>query len=236
MNGRRIVVAAAVVGGLLPLSGCRTGFVRKGVERRLERRLADLLGPARKYRVRILETRDQELVRGRARRVEIEGDRIMAKSQFLLDSLHLKLFDLRYVGREPYFVRVAQSDLEVEFTDGAVNEYLKTYQARYEPEVRFEPDRIHVKLVYPFLGVPTRISAEGCFHLEEGRKLLFDAQKADVSFLNTPGFGEKFVEDRVNPLVDLSRIDFPARLESVEVLQGRIRARGTASLPHEAEE
>ena len=41
------------------------------------------------------------------------------------------------------------------------------------------------------------------------------------------------MEDRVNPLLDLGRIDFPARLESVQVEQGRIRAEGSAALRKE---
>jgi hypothetical protein len=210
-------------------------MVRRRVERRVERRLVGFLGPARHYEVRIRGTRDAELVRGRARSVEIKGSQIFANSAFLVDSLRLALFDLRYNGEEPFFVSVERSELEIEFTEAALNEYLKTYQSRYQPEVRFEPGRLRVQVTYRFLDLPTRINAVGRFRIVEGRQLLFDAEEADVSFLNTPGFGEKFVEDRVNPLLDLRSIDFPARLESVEVLQGRIRARGTASLPEARE-
>ena len=202
----------------------------------MEKRLVDLLGPAERYRVRIRETRDPELVRGRARRVEVEGDRIFARQQFHLDSLRLTLIDLRYEGGEPYFISVRRSDLEIEFTDTALNQYLKAYHARYEPEFHFEPEVVHARMVYPFLGKPTPIRASGRLVIQEGRRLLFKADKADVSFINQAGFGERFVEDRVNPLLDLTRIDFPARLESVEVLQGRLRARGTAALPREVRE
>jgi len=159
---------------------------------------------------------------------------ILARGQFLIDSLQLTLFNLRYVGSQPYFVSVQRSDLEVEFSDTALNNYLKTYQARYNPEVTFEPDRVRVRMVYEFLGTPVPIRAVGRFKIEEGRRLLFDAESADMSFQNTPGFGEKFVEDRVNPLLDLSRIDFPARLDEIQVMQGRIRAHGSASIPNES--
>jgi hypothetical protein len=215
------------------LSGCKTGFVRRGVERRLERKLASFIGPADRYRVRIHDTRDSELVLGRARRVEITGEGIRAKGQFDVDALRLAFIDLRYEGGDPELISVRRSDLEVEFTDRALNDYLRAYHARYNPEVRFEPDSVHVTMTYPFLGVPTVINARGRFVIQEGRKLLFDAETADVSFLNTPGFAERFVEDRVNPLLDISRFDFPARLESVQVLQGRIRAQGSAALRKE---
>jgi len=192
--------------------------------------LSSILGPAERYRVRIVDTRDAELVRGRARRVEIRGRRIYARNQFLIDTLTLSLDDLRYEGGDPDFISVRRSDLQVEFTDEALNDYLRAYHARYDPTVRFDTDQVEVSLTYPFLGVPTPIRATGRFVIREGRQLLFDAEKADVSFINQPGFGERFVEDRVNPLVDLGRIDFPARLDNVQILPGRLRASGTAAI------
>jgi hypothetical protein len=203
------------------------------VERRIERRLAGALGPADEYRVRILDTNDSDLVQGRARRVEVSGRKILAKHQFLIDSIRLTLTDLRYEDGEEDYVSVARSDLQVEFAESAVNQSLQAYLSRYEPEVRFEPDRVRVRLTYPFLGVPSTVRAAGRLRIEEGRRLLFEADEAEVSFISQPGLAKRFVEDRVNPLLDLSRIDFPARLESVRILQGRLEARGTASLRRE---
>jgi hypothetical protein len=203
------------------------------VERRLERRLNGLLGPAESYRVRILDTRDAELVLGRAHRVEVQGTRIHLRRQLMLERLGITFFDLTYEGGDPDILAVRRSDLEVEFTDAALNDYLKENTPRFEPEVRFTPDVVTAKIVYPFLGIPTPISATGAFEIREGRLLYFRADKADVTFLNTPGFGERFIEDRINPLLDLSRIDFPARLESIQVFQGRIRARGSAAIRQE---
>lgn len=227
---RQCAAALGLLAFALFNGGCSTTVVRRGVEKRVERRLATLLGPAERYRVRILDTRDAELVRGRARRVEIRGRRVYARSQFLIASLDLTLEDLRYEGGDPDLVSVRRSDLQVEFTDEALNDYLRAYHARYDPTVRFDTDLVEVALTYPFLGKPTEIHATGRFVIREGRQLLFDAEKADVSFLNQPGFGERFVEDRVNPIFDLSRIDFPARLESVQLFPGRLRASGAAAI------
>jgi hypothetical protein len=215
----------------LPLvGGCRTTVVRRSVERRVERRLATILGPAERYRVRIVDTTDAELVTGRARRVEVRARRVYARNDLLIDSLLLTLDDLRYEGGDPDLVSVRRSDLQVEVTDEALNSYLRASQARYHPVVHFGADQVEVTVTYPFLGTPTVIHATGRFVIREGRQLLFDAEKADISFLNQPGFGEKFVEDRVNPLFDLRRIEFPARLESVQLLPGRLRAYGTAAI------
>lgn len=231
--GLRRCARLALVLAATGLAGCSSGAIRRRVERRIERRLADVLGPAEKYRVRIRETSDGALVQGRARRVEVEGYGILARNQLLVDSLQLTLEDLRYEDGEEDTLSVRRSELRLELSEAAVNEYLQTFQARYQPEVRFEPEKMRVRLTYPFLGVPTQIRASGRLVVEEGRRLVFDADSADVSFINQPGFGERFVEDRVNPLLDLDRIDFPARLESVQIQQGRLKAIGTASLRRE---
>lgn len=230
MFRRTDAALAGIAAWVLLYTGCSTSVVRRGVERRVERRLHGELGPAEQYRVRIRGTRDPELVLGRAHRVEIEGRKVLAKNQIHIELLRLTLEDLRYEGGEPYFVSVRRSDLEVEVTDAALNEYLRKYHARYDPEIRFEPGRVSVRIVYPFLGKPTPIRAAGRFIIREGRQLLFDAETVDLTFIDQPGFGEQFLEDRVNPLLDLGRIDFPARLETVEVLTGRIRAHGTFAL------
>jgi hypothetical protein len=213
------------------LSGCTTTVVRKNVERKLKGRLAEWIGPAEKYQVKISETRDPELVLGRARRVEITGRKIRANEGFTVEWFHLTLQGLRYDGEAPYFVSVEKSELELELSEADVNQYLATYQSRYSPQITLGPDELQVKMAYPFLGTPTRIEAAGKFVIKNDTQLLFDARTANVSFLNQPGFGERFVEDRVNPLVDLGRVRFPARLESVQILQGRLRAKGTAVLP-----
>jgi hypothetical protein len=229
-HSRSVARLAVLLAAGVLASGCGGNVVRRSVERRVERRLTSVLGPADEYQVHIRDTPNAELVQGRARQVEISATRIHAREQFEVERLHLTLSDLRYDGSEPYFVSVRRSDLELEFTEAAVNGYLTKFQARYAPTVRFEADRVRVSLVYPFLGKPTPIQATGHFTIQEGRRLLFVAESADLSFLNRPGFGEKFVEDRVNPLLDLRRVGFPARLESVQVLPGRLRARGTAAI------
>lgn len=228
--------ALLLIAGVGLCCGCSTTVVRRNVERRAEKMLPRILGPADRYDVRMVGTRDSELVRGRARKVEVEGQRIRARGQMLVDSMRLVAENVRYTGKEPYRVAIGRSDLQVEFTDAAVNEYLEEFQPQYRFAVRFERDRVHVKLVYPLLGAPTPISGYGKLVVEDGTRLIFRAERVDLALLagsdgKEPGFNEKLIEEKVNPLLDMTEIDFPARLEAVTVLDGRIRARGSASLP-----
>jgi hypothetical protein len=228
-------LALAILTGLsaLALNGCGGGLVRKGVQRRLERRLESWLGPAESYRVRIRDTRDAELVLGRARSVEIEGKKVEARGELLLEWVKLSLFDLRYEGGDPDFISVRRSDLEVEFTQEALERYLQTSLSKYDPHVELAADQIHVRITQKFLGSPAVIRASGRLVVQEGRQLRFDAEQASVPFIEDPAFSERYVEDRVNPILDISRMGFPARLESVQVLPGRVRARGSAAIRQE---
>lgn len=228
---RRAFLLAGLLPATLGVTSCSTTVVRKNVERKLKSRLVDWIGPAESYQVKISETRDPELVLGRARRVEITGRKIQANEGFAVEWFHLTLLGLRYDGEAPYFASVEKSELELELSEANINQYLADYQGRYQPQVTLRPDELQVKMVYPFLGAPTQIEAVGKFVIKNDTQLIFDARTANVSFLNKPGFGERFVEDRVNPLVDLGRVKFPARLESVQILQGRLRAKGIAVLP-----
>lgn len=222
-----------LLGAAAPLSGCTSRIVRRKVEKRLQQRLASILGPADLYQVRFTGTPDAELVRGRARQVDVLGTNIRIKNQFTLDNLRLKLVDVRYEGSEPYFVSIRRSDLEVEFTDEALNQYLQQAEAKYQPSLRFEAGRVRARMLYPFLGQSTPITAVGHFEIEEGKRLLFRAEEARVPFipLTDPNAAREFVDKQLNPLLDLGRLEFPARLESIQLMPGRVKAIGTAALP-----
>ncbi len=227
------VAAAATMGCAALCAGCRTSLLQREAERKLESRLGDLLGPADHYRVRIRRTPNGDLVRGRVRRLEANGTGVFARRQIHLESLALVLDEVRYDGTRPFLVSIGRSELSVTFTERAFNDYLQLRHARYDPVVGFEDGTVRVRITYPFLGKPTVIRAVGRLVVQDQQRLVFDADSVDTSFLNAPRFGEKFVEDRVNPLLDLARIGFPARLEGVDVLRGRVRARGVAVIPPE---
>jgi hypothetical protein len=125
--------------------------------------------------------------------------------------------------------------LEVEFTDTALNDYLRSRHAKYDPVVRFAPDQVQVKMTYQLLGAPVPITALGHLSIEDGKRLVFHAEHVDQSLINQPGFGERFVEDRINPLLDLGRIEFPAHLDGVQVFAGRLKAIGAANIPREGD-
>lgn len=222
------VIGAAGIG--LMCGGCGTTVIRRSVQRRIAARLRTWLGPAERYSVRIAGSRDAELVLGRARRVEVEGVRILAREEFMVERLKLTLTDLRYEGGEAEFLSVRRSDLELEIAEEPLNRYLRNYHGRYQPSIRLHPDRVEAGIVYGVLGPPAPMKAIGRLEVEEGKRLLFRAESAEVPLITDLAFACRFVEERVNPVLDLTEVEFPARLESVQVLAGRLRAHGSASL------
>jgi hypothetical protein len=226
---RWLALLVLVCAGAQTLAGCTTTVVRSSVERRVERRLSSLVGPAAWYRVRILGTRDPDVVQGRARRVEIEGRRIRALEQVTLENLKLSLFDVQYDPEELYRFTVRRSDLEIEVTDRALTQFLQKRLPRYRPYVEFEPDQVLVSMQYRLFGTPSTLKARGRLVVEEGRRLLFEAENHPDDAAATAV--EQVLGEKLNPLLDLTGLDIPCRLEYVQVMDGRLRAHGTAALP-----
>ena len=229
-GGSRLWVVGMLLLAGVALSGCSTTVLRKSVERRIAARLNSEIGPAERYNVRIRDTRDPDLVREGARRVEVEGSRILAQGRFLVDRVRVTLDDLRYEGGDTDFLSIGHSELELEFGEAALNQYLQTYHSRYDPEIHLLQDRVSVRMVYKLLGTPTPLRATGRVVVKDGQKLLFEAESAEVPFIRDEEFARRFVQDRLNPILDLGNIDFPAQIESLVVSPGKIAARGSAKI------
>jgi len=225
-------VLPALLAALFTLAagGCKSRLLRATVERKIAHRLGDKLGPAEKYQVRILGTYDNDLVRGRAKLIRITGRQVFARREIMLAAVRLEIRDLRYEGEKPYFVSVRDNEIEVELTDRDLNAYLAARRTRYQPRVTFLQDVGALKMTYRFLGKDVPISARGHLEVEAGERLMFRADTVNLKLLDAPGFNERFVEDRINPLLDLSKLDLPLKLESARMEPGRVIIHGSAIL------
>ena len=214
----------------LPLAGCKSKLLRPGAQRAIARRLHDLIGPARKYRVRILGTYDNDLVRGHARTIRVTGEQVLVHQEILLDSIWLEIRGLRYGGEKPYFVSVKDSEMEVELSDAALNDYLRERGTRYNPLVVFHRNSVTLTMTYQLLGQDVPVIAKGHLEVEDRSRIMFRADEVNLRLLDMPGFNEQFIEDRVNPLLDVSKLELPLKLDSVRLDPGRAFIHGSATI------
>jgi hypothetical protein len=228
-------LASAKLGLLLLLAllttGCSTRFVRGRAERRIADKLEDLIGPAEKYKVRVRGTKDAEIVVGRIRRVEIDGWNIQAGGQIELESLHAELRNLRYHAPPEERVSVGDSLLVVQLTQTALNDYLRRQQPDSQPEVVLNDGTVTLKGMFRWLGVPTPIETTGRLTIVDRVRLEFRAETVRVAADPMSGIGAEYIEKRLNPLLDVQRLNLPIRLDTITSESGRLVVRGTAHLP-----
>lgn len=211
-------------------SGCSTRIVRRNAEKRLARRLEEFLGPAEKYRVRIYGTTDAQLMAGRVRRLVFEGFRIMAKGVLPVEYLWGELREIRYVGGEAELIEIRDSDLAVEFTEEGLNRYLREHHSRYRPALTVLDGAVRASILYRIAGTAAPLAAVGRLVVVERQRLEFRADQVETPLSLHPDSARGLLEEIVNPIVDLRRIDWPLRLDTVRVERGRIMVHGSATV------
>jgi hypothetical protein len=217
-------------------SGCSSSrLIRGNVEKRIAKRLRSLIGPADHYRVRILETRDAELVVGSIRRLEIEATNVIAGGQLRLDLLQLSAEGLRFRGGPDDLAAVRKSRVAVRISEASLNQYLERAQARHRARVLLRDGFVTLFGTLRVLAAEVPIEARGRLEIEAGERLLFRADQVVAPDLRLPGSGASLVERRLNPLVDLRRIDWPIRLVAVHVVSGSATLEGALTLPESVE-
>jgi hypothetical protein len=224
-------LAAGLLAGSLLLTGCSTRFIRGRAERRITDRLEELIGPADEYRVRVRRTKDGEIVVGRINQIDIDARHVRAGQQIELETVHLALRNVRYHAPPEERVSVGSSELVIHLTEAALNDYLRRQHPNSQPVVHLNDGTVTLKGTLRLLGLPTPIETEGRLEVVERTRLEFRASSVRLAIDPIPGIGREYVENQLNPLVNVARLKLPLRLDSVQIQCGRMIVRGAAYLP-----
>lgn len=230
MNHRSLALLL-IVCFCLTTGGCVSSYVRRRAERKLSRELHNFLGPAERYRVRIARTSGARLVKGNVERLVITGENVEMPDSIAVRRLHVALDGLKLVRGDIDLLAAREGRIRLDLDEAAVNRYLADNHPRHEATVDLESGHIHASIRYPPEPGGARISATGRLLIEEGVRVIFRADKVSFSLLQAPGFGERFVEQRVNPILDLSKMRFPTRLTDLTVFDDALRISGGINQP-----
>jgi hypothetical protein len=193
--------------------------------------LRSLIGPANHYHVRILDTRDAELVLGSIRRLEIKAENVLAGGEFRVDRLHVEASGLRFRGGPDDLVFVRQSQVSVEASEAALNDYVQRTRPDENASVRLNDGSVTLFGSVRLLGITAPVETTGRLEIEEGRRVVFRADQVAAPALRLPDDGTAFIERQVNPLLNLERLDLPVRLTAIRLGTGRITLEGVLDLP-----
>ena len=224
-----LALAAAV--GLLAGSGCGGLDPYKIAERSVRRYLADYLGPARNYRVRI-DRQDTRLTGGYLSRLDISAEGLRTKGGFEIESAEAELHGVRFDRKTRSLQSVESSAFTATVTHAGANAYLAAHDRGINGlSVEFEEGEIIVHAAPKVLGIAIPVTLRGRGAPDGESKIRFLTDGLAVSRLNLPEPAVRFVERRINPVFDLDELQLPVKLRKVESRKGTLILSGEVKLP-----
>jgi hypothetical protein len=229
---RSIVALAAllVLGGLICLfsPGCARVAEQKA-EQRVNALLPGYIGPAQRYQTRIRSESTGALMRGRVRSVHVDGTSVQLEPMLTFDTLTLDFSEvevdpkagvLRSVGSAAFGCRIAEASL---------NRYVRAQRPDIpDLSIALRGDRIVVTARPEVLGIGAPVSVEGTLAPRSGGSYLnFEPDRAKVTIVPVPGLVLDYLSRRLNPVIDLSRLRVPIRVERAEVRGGALHLSGS---------
>jgi hypothetical protein len=214
------------------VSGC-TRAINHAAERRIRDELPDLIGPARRYQVRV-EGSAGRAAHGRLQRVIVDGDDVQLSNGLLLDQLHLELKNveadldsksLRHVDSARFTAVIGEAGLD-EFLAGEAPEgetIRKTHVALDNNTVTLSAERV-------VLGVGIPFHVTGPLRIIGPQKIEIDSDRLTVAGLPISGLPLRFLKERFESAIDLSTLPLPVHVEAVQTTKGKLILSGTADV------
>ncbi|MHB0913528.1 MAG: LmeA family phospholipid-binding protein [Armatimonadota bacterium] len=219
---RFLLLALAVL-----VAGCGGGMIRPRVEDRIEKALPDYIGPAKDYRVRA-DGPSVDMLNGYIEKLTIEGDEVQVDPALTVESLTVVMHDVRYNPKKRSVTSVRETRFTGTINEQAVNKYVETRGgAEYQAKVKLSPGRIQLSLVTVVLGMSVPVTVEGKPEVA-GSGVNFVAESGSVAHLPVPAYVINKVLDRINPVIDLSVLRFPVKIETIDLKSGAVELGGTA--------
>jgi len=229
---RRILVVSVAVGllGLTPLfTGCKS-TVENEAGKRLNAMLPEILGPAQKYSTNVDADSAGAILRGRFRQVSIEGLGVIVNPKMTIDRLQLRFAEVEVDTKAKKLRSIGSAT----FSCSLSGENLNRYVVAQRPDINGlrasltrDAIRIDAAPQDPFKLVAVPVAVEGKLIPHGAAKLDFRPDMAKVAALSIPRFALDFVEARLNPLVELSGLAVPVKVETATVKDGYLTITGT---------
>ena len=220
-----------LVGGVLAASliGCARPGEREA-EKAIVRLLPSYLGPARAYSVNVKGKSLGAIVRGRLREVHIMGDGVQLTEELTVRRLTV---DADQVATD-LKARTLQGVSQARFTAQIEERSLDSMARRRRPKLldlklRLTGRQVEVTVRPEVFGHPTiPITVLGSLTPRSGGTALdFEPDRGRLAIVPIPQALLDFVAERLNPVVDLSGLSVPIRVERADVEAGALTLTGS---------
>lgn len=224
---KKLILAVLVV---MSLTGCSRDFIRSKVEEGIVKVLPSYIGPAEKYTVRANGS-TSAMMNGLIERLHIEGEGVEVQPGLVVSHMTVDMDEVRYEPSTRQLTSVKNTVFEARISEAMANKLIESRQAtNSDLKVEFQNGKVIVKLAPSLLGIDVPIAITGQLEITDHSKLGFVADKASVARLPVPAFAVNKVLEKKNPVLDLTDLRFPVRLNGVRVSEKSIYLKGSATI------
>jgi hypothetical protein len=210
--------------------GCGGSSPFRSVERSIRDELPRLIGPADRYAVTVSRS-GGGLLAGHIPWINIHGRNVRVVAGLNLDDLQVRLEDVRFSRTSRKVQQIGGTQFEAQVSAASVASYLHHRSPNLrDVQVAFAGSSVRVSAARPLLGIGMPFEVEGQPILRSPTAIDFAASRVAVLRLGLPEFAVRHVQERINPLVDLTAMPLPLNLTAVRVEGGRVLISGTAHL------
>lgn len=226
--GRRQAIAALAL--LCLFAGCSRVQPFRSIERSVRAELPGLIGPADQYTVSVSRS-SSGLLSGRIPWIRIHGTNVRALPGLTLDQLEVRLEGVHFDRASRSVREIEQSRFQAWIGPGSIVNYLHSHRPDLpDVRVRIVGGNIQVHAAPALLGLGLPIEVTGRPVLHGATRLDFEATRVSVLSLGLPEFAVRQLQERINPLLDLSTLSLPVHLESAGIDGDSLLLTGTAAL------
>lgn len=233
MNVLRYFVLCGGLAALLVLTGCDRP-VNRSAEGHIRRAMPDILGPAKKYDVRVDGGWDRT-IQGRLSKVAIDGYDVQITNGMLFDHLRLDMKDVKVDTRKKRVKDIREVRFAVTVSKPNIDEYLAGEAGNNDTIRRARiqlnaNNSVTLSAEREVLGVGVPFSLTGPLRVAGPQRIELDAQR--LTFIGIPVWGPplEFLKTRFEAAVDLSNLPFPVQLAEVRTEPGLLILSGTADI------
>jgi hypothetical protein len=216
---------------LLACAGCGRPFGR--VERRIEARLPEVVGPADEYEVQISRSVASTL-NGKVRWLEVHGRNVEPAPGMRLERVELRLEGLRLDQNFRQIRAIRRAEVEFDVSEESLNASLDQRSPDLrEVDVDFVPRHIRIRVPGPLVDAEGPVEFEGEPVLTTPTTIDWKFSRLVVADYSVRSDVLRKLTEAFNPVVDLSRLKFPVQLTRVQVGERLLTVGGAASLTAE---
>ena len=226
---RLVIVCCFCVCCLLAIAGCGDQVSTADLERQIDARAPEFIGPAESCRTEIrgASANRIEEIRIVAVGVKPDPDQVVDPLQLTLKGVDIaQPFRIRRPGEVTFTARISES---------AVNAYLRRQQRTDSGllknlRVQFQQGATRISGSIAVMMVDIPFETTGTLKVAENMRLEYDEKTLRVIGVGLPAALPSLVTHLVNPLADLSGLRFTPKITKVTVEPGAVVLSGTAEL------